>query len=137
MPKYLSPDSFGIVRGPTGFMDRVHAGSLVQATAEQVYPCLADGTPTTEPTETEQATQRQAAKSDNLRAAETAYLQFCASLGFTQKAGTTELQTAILNMEDFPLSVQYGISALALIHEVEIHGGNYYGIPDTLAEVTA
>ena len=103
----------------------------------QLYK-LVEGVPTLQSAEardTYDRTSTQAAKADALKAAELAYLQFCETLGFAEKAGTTAIQGVVLTIEDTRQAAQCGIVALSLIHEVEIQGGSYAGIPTTAAEV--
>jgi len=75
MPKYLQPNSDGIVTQPSAYMTEAEGTGLELATHDQQYPCWPDGTPVTDAEIAEIEAQKEQAR------LATVYAEHAATIG--------------------------------------------------------
>ena len=109
MPRYLRPDGNGVVYGPTGFLDRAHAGTWKEVAPGQAYPCDPDGGPLTP---AEVAAMQPPPREQN--AEEAQFQARCESLGFNHKPTTEECKAVLQTIEqtDPMTAIKVGLELL-------------------------
>lgn len=124
--------------------DEVNAGIIaerldaiaIQSDTAGINDIYADGVFSKPPALTESAIKaaRQSAKSLKLKQAENAFLELVATVPGVQPGDNSYALTAKIEASEMTNSqkTSLGLKLLNAIHEVEIQGGSWYDLPETL-----